>query len=486
LRVVVRRHNCLVNEAKNIEALKALAEKRPQADPRPRLASVRVSPGGYLAAASILTFASVLLLRADRHLLALTALAISWLAIPALAFSDRIAFDGHCLSRQGIIPFIRQLISGRKQQLDIADLERVDTTAVRTLRRGGSVRYRYRSQIIGRNMGFIFASGGGTYLKMVRHLFPLINEEKIDIRTRELRDYLCEPKLLRQKVESLHLASPEVLEKAIADFRLGGKELHGGGLPTVDRTFSAEDVERARLLRCLANELRVAGRLREAGEAFRRALMVTPRDGRLIYEFARLLRAQASAQGDAGLLSRARAAFRLSAIRAANNARLLSLIGESFLECGDADNAQRTFRQALDQDARSFRARLGLAEIALRDGKLAHVVHHYRDAIHAACDKALTLYARREADYYARLNDDDDYLAAELRRIGWLQNVARIRQLAARATNASILLALVGPYIDQAVAGTAWSLASSAVVAWISTLLAGKFLSERRRPHPID
>ncbi len=91
-------------------------------------------------------------------------------------------------------------------------------------------------------------------------------------------------------------------------------------------------------------------------------------------------------------------------------------------------------------------------------------------------------YARREADYYVRLNDDDDYLSAELSRINWLQTLTRGRRLAARVTNASILVALIGTYADHAIAGIAWAFASSSLVAWLASLLVGKLLSAAARP----
>ena len=94
------------------------------------------------------------------------------------------------------------------------------------------------------------------------------------------------------------------------------------------------DRDRATLLGKLGNHLRVAGRLNEAREAFRRALIIIPTDGRLIFEFARLLRSQATSLSDARLLSRSRAAMRLSAMRAGNEPDLLALVGESFLEWG--------------------------------------------------------------------------------------------------------------------------------------------------------
>src|SRR2546428_3628098 len=169
-----------MDDSKKVEALKLLADAmkdRPKAKLK-RLAGVRVSPGAYLAAASILTFASVLLLRAERDLWALLALAVAWLLIPAVAFTDRIVFDGQSLSRRGPLPFIVQLISTRRQRLSVADFEKVDTRAVRTLRRGGSVRYRYRTEILGKGISFVIASGGKSYRAMVRQLFPLIHEAK--------------------------------------------------------------------------------------------------------------------------------------------------------------------------------------------------------------------------------------------------------------------------------------------------------------------
>lgn len=477
-----------MNETEQIEALKSLADAandRSRPSKRLYLASVRASPGGYLVVSSVLTFFAGLLLRSEHDGWALIAIVVAWMLLPALALTDKIVFDGQSLGRRGVVPFLFQLISGRSQQLSVGEVERVDTNAVRTLRRGGRVRYRYRSQITGRGTGFVFASGGRRYREMVQRFFPLIHDDKIDLRTRELRDFLCDPKSLNRELKSLKLAPSDVLDNATAEFKLGGKreqaneQIHA-------QEISPGDVERAILLRQLGNRLRVAGRLREAGEAFRRALNVLPQDGRLIYDFARLLRSQASARGDARLLSRARAALRLSAMRADEDAALLSLIGEGFLECNEAGRAERSFQRAIELEPRTFRARIGLADVALRNGKLAHVIHQYRDAAHQASEKALIRYARREADYYVRLNDDDEYLSAELSRINWLQTLTRGRRLAARVTNVSILVALIGTYADHAIASIAWALASSSLVAWLGSLLAGKLLSARRTPHPID
>lgn len=471
----------VMNETKQIEALKSLAEvakARKRSGKPTYLASVRVSPGAYFAFSSVLTFVAALLLRSDREGWALISVIVAWALVPALAVTDRIAFDGQVLVRRGLIPFLQQFVSGRRQQLGLADLERVDTNAVRTLRRGGRVRYRYRSQIAGKGTGFVVASGGASYREMVRHLFPLIHNDKLDLRTRDLRDYLCDPKLVSQEVKTLQLASSDVLDNATAGFKLGGRKEK-----PAERSVevSALAVERALMLRQLGNRLRIAGRLKEAGEAFRRALIVLPHDGWLIFDFARLLRSQASALGDADLLVRARAALRLSSMRADEDASLLAFIGESFLEYNEAGRAERSFQHAIEIEPASYRARLGLADVALRNGKLAHVIHQYRDAASATNEKALVAFAKREADYYVSLNDDDDYLSAELRRINWLQTLSHMRRLAARITNASILIALVGPYLNPAMGSMGWALASSSLVAWLFGIFGTRFLAERRK-----
>jgi tetratricopeptide (TPR) repeat protein len=448
---------------------------------RARLSSVRVSPGGYLALACILTFAAALLLRAQYDWGAIIAITLAWVVTPLLALTDRVHFDGQLLSRKGPLPLLLRLVNGRSMRLAIEDIERVETSAVRTLRRNGRVRYRYRSEITGRGNSFVFASGGKSYRQMVRTLFPLLGYDKVDARSSELRDYLTDSQTLRLNLELLRIAPPEVLEGATSELEHSAKnEIRHQRVE--GQAPSAIDVERGRLLRLAANELRAAGRLRESAEAFRRALIVIPHDGWLLYEFARFLRSQAGAARDARLLQRSRACLRLAARRADDDAALLSRIGESFFEYGELAQATRAFNRALELNARAFRAEIGLAEVALRNGKLAHVIHHYDAAARIAPDESLARHARREAEYYARLNDDDDYLAAELRRIGWLQNLQRARRLAARMTLASVLVALMGPSFDESIESIGWSLASSSLIAWLGVSIVSRYFAPRRKP----
>jgi len=467
-------------EFNTLPVLSEVQEERERAQKRSTIASVRNSPGPYIAFASVVTFIAALALRAHQDALALILVGAAWLVVPVFALSDRIAFDGASLRRQGPIASLLHLLFGYRKQLAIDDFETVETQAVRTLRRGGRVRYRYRTQITGKGKEFVIVSGGRDYRKLVHELFPLIHEGKLDNRSRDLRDYLNDPTFLNRKTQLSQLAPSDLLDVTRPDFKLGRKLKQRAAVPETAPT--PEELERALLLRRLGNELRVSGRLREAAEAFRRALNVRPHGAWLIYDLARLLRSQASAQTDARLLSRARAALRLASMRAKNDIVLLPLIGESFLECGDATHARRALQKVVELDSGNFKARVGLADIALREGKLAHVIHHYQEAARVSSEQALARYARGESDYYMQLNNDDDYLAAELRRINWLQSVTRIRRLALRVTNASVLLALIGGFVDPVAGSLGWSVASSALIIWLLTLAGTRMLFARSKP----
>jgi tetratricopeptide (TPR) repeat protein len=471
-----------MNEIARAEIPNAVASAGERLAPpieRVRLASVRSSPGSYLAFAFVLTFTAGLLLRAERDLAAMLVLALAWILTPLLAYTDRLSFDGETLSRNSLLLFVLRLFGGRVPALKLDEIERIETFAVRTLRRGGRVRYRYRSEVVGKGINLVFASGGEGYRSMVRTLFPLIAPEKLDTRSAELGEYLTHPKLLRQTIKVLKIAPVAVLDEATADFK-HSSEKSIKNQRAVAELRRASDFERGRHLRRVANELRAAGRLREAAEAFRRALLVTPRDGWLVYEFARFLRSRASASGDAKLLNRSRAALRLASRRGADDALLLSRIGESFLENGNFVYAGRNFERALEINSRAFRAATGLAEIALRSGKLAHVIHQYNTAARIAPDESLARYAKREADYYALLNNDDEYLAGELSRIGWLDTLQRARKAAARLTFAGLLLALVAASVEETIASASWAIATSALIAWCALSLLHPWLAKRR------
>jgi tetratricopeptide (TPR) repeat protein len=327
-----------------------------------------------------------------------------------------------------------------------------------------------------------FSSGGRRFRRMAQAFLPHLALHQLDARACELRDHLADSRVVRAEAARLGIASATVLENArvAAEKRI---EKHRRDQSPI---ASEPDIERAALLRRTANDLRINGCLQQSAEAFRRALLLTPSDAWMIYEFARLLKSQASTFGDARLLGRACAALRLASQRGPSDARLLERIGESFLEYCDPVRAVKVFRRALEVDEMAYRAQLGLAEAALAEGKLAHVIHHYNEAVRIAPDKPAARLARRESNYYSRLNNDEDYLAAELRRMNWLEGAGRIQRLTARVSFGALLIALVGSSVDQIVAGMGWALASSSIVGWSGALLIRKFLATRGRVEPRD
>src|SRR5262249_4336880 len=165
-----------MNESTQKQLLEVLRET-PRARATTKRASIigiRVSPGGYLALAALLTFVAMILLRTQRDLAALALVTVTWVLTPILVATDRLYFDGETLFRSGLVPLLSRLIRARRTELSIADIESVEVATVRTLRRGGSVRYRYSVEITGRGHTFVFASGGKKFRQMAQALLPLI------------------------------------------------------------------------------------------------------------------------------------------------------------------------------------------------------------------------------------------------------------------------------------------------------------------------
>ncbi len=462
-----------VNEAAHIKQTENISNTLVKGIASPQMikvASVRVSPGGYLSALFVLTVIGTFLFHLRLDKAAIAFLIFGWLLIPILALTDRIVFDGKLISRRGLVALLIRIVKGRKLRLSVDEVERVESMAVRTLIHGGRVHYRYRSEVIGKGLRFVFASGGGSYRAMVRSLFAAIASDKLDMRSCELRDYLVDPKDLDANIAFLDIASNNnstVLTKAKGKNRNLAEP-------------NTQDMERGILLRQTANQLRAAGRLKQAGEAFRRALTVLPNDNWLMFEFARFLRSHANTLRDVNLLKRSSAALRLASKRAKEDANLLTRIGESYFEFGELESASKKFREATERNPSSFRAEMGLAESGIRHGKLAHVIHHYSSAARVAPDKALKRFVQHEIDYYSTLNSDEDYLDAEIRRIDRLQFILFARRSCVRVTAVAFLVGLLGSKaFDQLLSNVGWTFTATFLGLWFLLVVAGKFYTER-------
>ncbi len=447
--------------------------------------SVRVSPEGYLSALLFLTITACFLTYLGFIWSSAIVAIAGWTVIPLLLWFDCVEFDGKNLTRKGPIAVVARFLNAKPQRLKITDIQLVETQSSWTLKTGGRVFYRYRSEISGSEMLFSFASGGKGYRQMIKTLFAVIPEDKLDARSVELRDFLVDPKNLKQKIKELKLPSTDLLE---------------GALPKIKRSKAPRDnrqnlyqiEENAEIssyksveLRQAANELRVAGNFSQAIEAYRRALLWQPENAWLLFEFSRGLLSYANAAKNVGWRRRALAALRLAARRGKSDANLLARIGESYLQAGDFVSAARTFRQTLDVFPENFRAECGLGEIGLQEGKIAHVVHHFQAAARFARDAATKRWAQAEAEYFSLLNSNFKYMETEFSRISWLDSVTSGKRICLRLTFTGLPVILVGTFASETLAALGWAITAVTGAVWAILALAEKFLDSRANPTQI-
>jgi tetratricopeptide (TPR) repeat protein len=433
--------------------------------------SIRVSPNGYFIALFTATFYAAFLIYLEYDWASAALLAAAWFLMPFFALTDRIRFDGKRLIRTGYLPRAWNWVSGARNYLKLTDIEQVETQALRALKRGGNVFYRYRTSFQGRGLRMAFASGGEDYRRMIETILPRLPENILDNRSLELRDYLAEPKETLMKAEFAHIPSAEVLENSfLKDSKINRKNCQ----------INHSEIEKADYLRTLGNELRLSGYLLQALEAFRRALVINPQDSWLIFEFARCLHSFAGSERDKKLQSKAFAALRLAEKRAGGDADLLARLGETYFQYGDARRARQAFQKALDKAGESFRSVRGLAEIALREGKIAHVIHHFSTANRLAETAALRRWTRNETEYFTRLNEDEDYMEMEISRINLLEALERSMKTCLRIALLGIPLILFGIVLnDSLTANVGWAVSSISLLIWVGIIVGQKLFSSR-------
>lgn len=433
--------------------------------------SIRVAPNSYFIVLFLATFYSGFLVYLEYDLLSFALFVFAWILLPFLALTDRITFDGKRLIRTGYLPRAWSWLNNSRNYLKLTDIEQVETQALRALKRGGNVFYRYRTSFQGKGLRLAFASGGEEYRQMIETIFPRLPENILDNRSLELRDYLAEPKETLMKAEFAQIPSADVLENS---FDKNSKIKRKGS------QINYSEIEKADYLRTLGNELRLSGYLLQALEAFRRALVINPKDGWLIFEFARCLHSFASSERNQKLQMKAFAALRLAERRAADDVDLLARLGETYFQYGNVHRARKTFQTALEKTEESFRSVRGLAEIALREGKIAHVIHHFLTANRLAETSALRRWTRGEAEYFTRLNDDEDYMEMEISRINLLEGLERSLKTCLRIALLAIPAILFGIIFDEnLIANVGWAISSIALLLWVGLIVSRKIFSSR-------
>ena len=438
--------------------------------------SIRVSPNSYFIAVFLTTFLSAFLIYLEQDFFALTLFAASWLVFPILAWTDRIVFDGKRLTRTGFLSRFWAWLNSTKYRLKISDVEQIESQALRALKRGGNVFYRYRTTVQGKNLKFAFASGGEDYRRMIHKIFPLLPENILDNRSIELRDYLAEPKETLMKAEFAKIPSADVLESSLNEFQTADKNLR---TKRGAKFVGSEEMEKADYLRQLANELRLSGYLLQSLEAFRRALVLNPKDAWLLFDFARCLHSFAGSERNEKMRMKAFAALRLAEKRASANGELLARVGESYFQYGDPRRAAAAFTKAVEAAGTNFRSARGLAEIALRDGKIAHVIHQFSTANHLADAPALRRWTQNEGDYFSRLNSDEDYMEMEISRVNLLENLESAKKTCLKIAFVGFPAIIFGLISDELIINVGWAISCISLLIWIGLMLSQNLLSSR-------
>jgi tetratricopeptide (TPR) repeat protein len=390
-----------------------------------------------------------------------------------LRFTDRVAFDGRRLYRTGLASQVFARMFKGRYRLRPADIEQIETSASRSLRRGGRYIYRYTTQIDGKGVSFTVISGKG-YRQLMRALLPLLPDDALDIRSIEVRDFLAESAEALGTARAAGIPGADVLEAGIKS--LGRGKLLPQGHVVTDAA-AAEDLRR------VANQLRLAGRLVQAVEAFRRALRLKPADAHLLFEFARCLHSLAGARGDKVLDRRAAALMRLSERRAGDDRELLIRLGESYFQFGDWRRAKRTFERITSELGGSFRALRGLAEVSMRSGKIAHVIHNFDSAREWVGSPSLKRWLEREVEYFSRLNSDDEYLEIEVSRMNLVETLERTAVSSTRIFPVGLIVILAGLIgLGTTASNLGWAVSAIALLVWVVASLFARFLSARIPP----
>lgn len=436
--------------------------------------SVRVTSVNYLAILLLTSFISAFLLYAEWEFTSLVVLGIVWTVVPLLALFDRISFDGKRIRRTGILPRIWAHMTATRDRIKLSDIEMVQTNVLRTVKRGRNLNYTYRTVFSGKGKAFVIVSGRPAFRRFIETVLPRINEELLDHRSIELRDHLMDRAEVTVRARAAKIPPADILEGALNDrnaFKLG---LESKGL-TVD-----ENDEQGAGLYLLANELKVSGLLPQAVEAFRRAIRFMPSDGRLLFDFAMCLRTYAAVMPDRNMEKRALAMMRLAERRAGDDGELLARIGEGYFQFGEWQRSGTVFRKAIERAGTRFRALIGLAEVALHEGKIAHVIHNFSAASELAGNPAQRRWTTQEIEYFSRLNSDEEYMELEIGRMNLLDTLEAVKNSTLRIAIFGVPVIVLGILMgDVIVANIGWAVSIISLIIWAVSLTVGNMLSTR-------
>jgi len=375
---------------------------------------------------------------------------------------DAIVFDGKTLRRRGPGAWLYGLLLGRRQEITLDELETVSCYVEEKRRRGALV---YRTLISGAGLRWEIRSHQAKYRTFIKSFFGAVSPNKLDPRSRHLLNYWQETNL------------PKLLKTGKGSSSIG---------------VSPQS------WRSLANQFALEGNFETAARYFRLAWRREPGNAALLYEMGRFLQLRAmleSAPKDVrkrtprgmspqvSCARRADACFRLAGRLAREDAALLERIGESYFEIHQDQLAERYFTRALRINSGRLRASIGLAEVAFRGGRLAHVIHFYRSTarvVEDETDLSLARLAERRADYYERLRRDEQFLDAEVSRLNLLHQLKWARRGAMVLFLSSWFFHLASYRVTDSFQTISREISATAAVIWLSTIAASYLFSQRK------
>ncbi len=434
---------------------------------------VRALAGGYLSASFVISFLSALVAYLGYVEYALPLFSVAVIIVPLLWITDKLSFDGRRVRRTGLIPRLLARATGTRDRLKVSDIEQVETVAFPGVKRARNIYFTYRTTVMGKGVRFSFSSRHRGFGDVIQALLPRIDEDCLDNPSIDLRDYFAEKRDVGQKARESDIPSSDVLDSSFRSIHLNSR-VEGAN------TENGIDVEKANQLRRLANELRISGLLLQALEAFRRAAILRPRDAKLLFEFAECIRSVAGSERDEKLERRAKAMMRLAERYADDDSRLLSRIGESYFQIGEWRRAGIVFKRVVDAVGENFRTLRGQAELALREGKLAHVIHNFAAAEQHAGTNSLKRWTQSEIDYFSHLNEDEEYMELEISRVNLLDTLDRTKRSSFRVNMFGFLAIGLGLTLgDDLVANIGWAVSGISLTVWTVTILMSRMLSPR-------
>jgi tetratricopeptide (TPR) repeat protein len=440
---------------------------------------LKISPpfGGYFFGLFVVLFVVCFLLYIEKAFLALFMFVFASIFVLMLSTTDKIVFDGRSISRTGIFPRIWAYINGQKTKISLDSINQIETSILLTLKKTKKVSYIYKTVICSFESCLVFASSiNDNYRAFMKALVSGVNKEALDFSSLEISRYTFQEEKVLAEAKALKLFPDDSTGGLQLDLLL----LKNRNDDTDDFKASPNSDEMmAKRLRNLANELKVLGYLPQALEAFRRALALKPKDTWLHFEYSRCLQLFAESEKDGRFAKKARAYLRLSRIHGRGDAEILTYIAEAYLQYSDLNKARKTFQMALERKEENYRALLGLAEIALREGKIASVIHYLTKAQTVAKTDAFREWTSKEIAYFAKLNSDLSYVEKEMSRIGWLEKTYFGKKLALWIFLTGFPLIVLGTFYEQSLGAVGWTLSTLSLLGWIGLNASASFLTQR-------